>query len=271
MTVESTISAIVLFGLDEHLEARGIDPYGFGTTCGISDRVWNNSEGQVPLSQFVQLLESASAATSEPGFGWRAGVTFNMLSLGNLGEAIMHAPTLGAALSNFSRFMRLIQSTTELRLEIEGDKARLIYRILDPDIWPRQQDAEFSLSVFLGIFRWFLGPDWRPTQVIFEHNPLQAVQGWNEALGSECLFGAGTNIITFPVDVLGRSAPQSNRNTWRAQTMALDRMLAERNRKRAVSSRVKSAVLANLGRRPVDQNTISSQPRLSRRSLHRNL
>jgi len=271
LAVESTISAIVLFGLDEHLEKRGIDPYGFGMSCGIPDRIWNDEAGQVPLSQFVKLLENASETTLEPGFGWLAGETFNMLMLGDLGEAIMHAPTLGAALSHFSRYMRLIQSTTELRLEVERDKAHFIYRILDPDIWPRQQDAEFSLSVFLGIFKWFLGADWRPDQVAFEHDPMQAVQGWNETLGGECRFGAGANVITCPVDLLSRPAHQHDRQAWQAQIAALDRMLAQRNRSRAVSSRVKSAVLANLGRNAVDQNTIAMQLGLSRRTLHRKL
>ncbi|MBZ0218585.1 MAG: AraC family transcriptional regulator, partial [Fimbriimonadaceae bacterium] len=194
-----------------------------------------------------------------------------MLVLGDLGEAILHAPTLGAALSNFSRFMRLVQSSTEMRLEIDKDCARLVYRILDPDIWPRQQDAEFSLSVFLGIFKHFLGQDWRPSSITFEHNPNQLIQGWNEMLGAECHFGSSANIITFPLDILSRQAPRCDKNVWLELTEALDRMLVQRNRRRAVSSRVKSAVFANLGRGPVDQNAIAKELGLSRRSLHRRL
>ncbi len=271
MAVESTISAIVLFGLDEHLESHGIDPFDFGKSCGISDKTWNDAVGEVPLTQFVQLMEHAAVTAHQPGFGWIAGGTFNMLALGDLGEAILHAPTLGVALSNFARFLRLIQSTTELRLEIEKDCARLVYRILDPDIWPRQQDAEFSLSVIMRIFSHFLGSDWRPTSITFEHNPNQAVQGWNELVGTDCYFSHGSNIIAFPADLLSRVGPAHNREHWTKLNHALDQMLVHRNRRRAVSSRVKSAVFANLGRCPIDQNTIATELGLSRRSLHRRL
>lgn len=271
MTVESTISAIVLFGLDEHLEGRGVDPYDFGKSCGILDGVWSDAASEVPLSHFVKLMECASVKTAEPGFGWIAGGTFNMLTLGDLGEAILYAPTLGAALSNFSRFMRLIQSTTEMRLEVDKDTARLIYRILDPDIWPRQQDAEFSLSVFLGIFKYFLGADWQPTSISFEHHPNQMIQSWNEKLGTECLFNRNANIITFPTDLLSSQATACNKTVWGDLTERLDRMLVQRNRRRAIASRVKSAVYANLGRNPIDQNTIAMELGLSRRSLHRKL
>ena len=107
--------------------------------------------------------------SGDPGLGWEAGRVFDLRSLGALGEAVLAAPNLGTALLTFSDYLRLVQSTTELRLKIEDDEALLTYRILDPDIWPRQQDAEFTpLSIFLTVIQGCAGADWRPDAIGFE-------------------------------------------------------------------------------------------------------
>ena len=271
MSAEATISSAVLCGFDQCLVSKGIDPFSLGRCCGISEHVWRDGEEDVALSDFVRFLERGATASVEPAFGWSAGRDFDLRVLGALGEAILGAPTLGAALTTFSNYFRLVQNSSELRLDEESDKAVLSYRFLDPDIWPRQQDAEFSLSIFLGVIQHCLGKDWEPSALTFEHRPSRAVQSWNETVGTECFFESTANAIVFPAAALDRPMPTFDRETWHRHADALGRALAQRNRARPTAARVATAIFAALGRDRIDQGQIARALGLSRRTLHRRL
>lgn len=271
MAGQATISSVVLSGFDACLAARGVDPYRLGQTCGISERAWSDNHIEIGLSDFVDFLETGAAASAEPAFGWNAGRRFDLRVLGPLGEAILGAPNLGAALTTFANYLRLVQSSSELRLDVEADRAVLSYRILDPDIWPRQQDAEFSLSVFLAVVQRALGEDWEPCALTFEHGPSRTAQSWKETVGTECFFESVANTIVFPAAVLDRPMPAYDRDAWQRHSSALERALAQRNRARPTAARVTSAVFARLGRARLDQGEIASSLGLSRRTLHRRL
>lgn len=275
MTAGATIATSVLDGFDRRLAARGVDPAELARRCGIPKGVWADCrcriDQEIPLSDFVRFLEAAASDGGEPAFGWSAGQVFDLRALGELGDAILQAPTLGAAFTTFSSFLRLIQSTTDLSLDVQGETATLSYRILDPDIWPRQQDAEFSLSIFHALARSCLGEDWKPITVSFEHRPSRAIQSWNESLGTDCAFEAGANAILFSAALLDRPMPSPDQVAWSRHADSLGRALVDRNGTRRTADRVASAVFSALGRRTVDQGDIARELGLSRRTLHRRL
>ena len=248
-----------------------MDPYDLGLRCGIPACAWNEADLNVPLTGFVRLLENGSSAGQDPSFGWEMGRRFDLMALGELGEAILKAPTLGNALLTFSRFLRLIQDTSELKLAVEDDLAILSYRILDPDIWPRQQDAEFTLSIIHTLIEACAGAGWHPAALTFEHGPGRAEQFWNERAGVNCTFGHETNSIVIPVAMLNAPMPAPDRTTWCRHADLLSHALIERNRARPMAARVASALLACFGRTTADQRTIARTLGMSCRTMHRRL
>ena len=271
MPAAATISANVLAGFEDQLAARGVDPQDLSRACGLPVQVWRDGDAEIPLSGFVRLLQQGARSSGDPAFGWEAGRSFDLLSLGMLGEAILAAPDLGSALSTFADFLRLIQSVSELRLEVENGEALLSYRILDPDIWPRQQDAEFSLSIFVALIRSCTGDDWRPRALGFEHGPARAEDDWQRELKGTCRFGATSNAITLTEGLLDRPMPRGDRRTWHRRSTALRRAVLQREHAGPLSDRVASAILAALGQEPIDQTRIAGKLGLSRRSLRRKL
>ena len=271
MTAAATISAAVLWGFEGQLASKGVNAHALGRDCNLPDGTWSDGDVEVPLQDFVSLMELAARASADATFGWEAGHRFNLGVLGELGEAISTAPNLGTALNTFARYLCLVQSTSELRLDVDSDRAVLTYRILPPDIWPRQQDAEFSLSIMLALMKRCLGADWRPSAVTFEHGPARAEQAWHEHLGVECTFGGATNAITLPTATLNQPLPTRDRTVWHKRSSELDRALVLRNQSRRLADRVASAILAALGSGRADQVRIARHLGLSRRSLHRKL
>ena len=177
----ATIVSGALSGLQSLLDERGLEPADFGRRSGVPASAWQNRRTEIPLSSFVAIYEDGATALAQPGIGWQSGRHFDFADLGDLGEALVSAPTVGAALRTFVRFIRFVQSETEMQLEVEDGTAILSYRILNPDIWPRRQDAEFTLSVLRELIRRGAGPDWTPDLVCFEHVTARALSAWGEA------------------------------------------------------------------------------------------
>ncbi len=271
MTARATISSAVLFGFQDRLGARGVDAHRLGSRCGVPVAAWSNDSVEISLSDFVRLLELAADESVNPAFGWESGRIFDFHVFGDLAQAVLEAPTLGAGLATFSHYLQLVQTTSELRLDVVDHRAVVTYRILDPDIWPRQQDAEFSISVILALIQHCLGADWRPCAVGFEHRASRPEQSWNEEIGGECLFGAEANTIVLPVGALDCPMPSSNCAAWRRRSGELGRALSERELAQSTAARVSEAIYACFGHGPVDQISVARRLGLSRRSLRRKL
>lgn len=271
MTAGATISSAVLFGFQDRLGARGVDAHRLGSRCHVPVEAWSNDSVEIPLSDFVRLLELAAAESANPAFGWESGRIFNFHAFGDLAQAVLEAPTLGAGLATFSRYLQLFQTTSEMRLDINDRKAVVTYRILDPEIWPRQQDAEFSISVILALIQHVLGTDWRPSAVGFEHRASRPEQSWNEEIAAECIFGAEANTIVLPVGALDCPMPSSNRAAWRQRSYKLGRALSEHELAQSTAARVSEAIYACFGHGPVNQISVARRLGLSRRSLRRKM
>jgi AraC-like DNA-binding protein len=256
-----------LVGLYEVVCAEGVDPMAVSDACGLSRAVWFDGGDEVPLSSFVLALERVAESSGSPDFGWRAGRDFDLHCLGEFGNAILAAPTVGAALKTFADGLRLVQSTTELRFEIEGERALIGYRILDPDIWPRCQDAEFSLSILRNLLNSGTRGDRGAVEIIFEH-PTMGDRGFE---GSTKDSSGRGNALTFPVAFLGRSMSGYSRNCWQERSLSLRTAMVERNRKRPVSAKTETAILRSFGNDKPSQRRIAEELGLSVRSLHRHL
>lgn len=271
MATGATIVSGALSGLQHVLDDHGVEASALGRSSGIPEDAWRNRQVEIPLSSFVSIYERGAEALHQPCVGWNCGQEFDIVDLGAFGEAVLTAPTLGEAFAIFARFISAVQSETELRLTVEDGQATLSYRILNPDIWPRRQDAEFTLSVLNSLIKAAAGADWHPDFVSFEHDAARSVSAWQEATGTDCLFGCETNALGFPASVLDCAMPRTDGSRHRRSVEALARRMAAITRTTSLTERTRMAIFAGLGSDAVDQATIAALLGLSRRSLHRHL
>ncbi|RME62351.1 MAG: hypothetical protein D6782_12380, partial [Alphaproteobacteria bacterium] len=122
----------------------------------------------IDLAIFVRLLERAARASDQAGLAWTAGQSANYATRGKVGQAVLGARTLGAALRRLSDFYPLVQDATSLKLEIEEDWASLNYRILDPEIWPRHEDAIYSLGIYARLIKAAAPEAWNQIDITVE-------------------------------------------------------------------------------------------------------
>lgn len=246
----------------EILRVAGLDP---------SVPAGEDGTGTLPLAAYVALSQAAAERFAAPHFGRLVGGRFDIGNIGAVGTAAMRAPTLGAALRLFEAAFAAVQGESELRLDVAGDRATLSYRILDPDIWPRDQDAELTLGVFVALVARIAGAGWRPLGLAFEHGPNGADR--ERAAEPRCpvRYGAPANALTFPARLLDQPMSAADAASFRPMAAFLTREAQRREREGALARRVRRAVLAGLGRAPVGQTEIASALGLSRRTLRRRL
>lgn len=227
-------------------------------------------DADTDLAEFVSWFEETMASAGHPGTAWHLGQRCDYRSRGPLGHVVMNSGTLGAGLHWLCRFYPLIQDVTSLTLEIEGDTARLCYRILDPTIWPRHHDALYTLGVFSSLLRTAAPEVWPKVQIWLEA-PRQEVQtDLSTYIHAPVICDAQTNAIVFPASALNRPLNRQDR-VEQQHIKYLAECLTKKNRAMPVTERARYVILSDLYDSQVSQEHVASALGLSSRTLRRKL
>ncbi len=248
----------------------GGDPGAVMRAAGIDPAAVEGPEGAVPLAAYVALGQEAAARLRAPHFGHLAGWRFDIANLGEAGEAALRAPRLGAALRLLSAAFDAVQGQSELRLDVSADAARLSYRILDPAIWPRDQDAELTLGVLAGLLGRVAGPGWRPASLEFEHGPNGSEARACAARGP-ARWRAEANAIVFSPRLLDLPMPEADASAFQPLALRLGEAARRIEAATPLTLRVRVAIFRRLGRGATDQAAIGRALGLSERTLRRRL
>ncbi|MFC2967914.1 AraC-like transcriptional regulator QhpR [Acidimangrovimonas pyrenivorans] len=184
-------------GAAELFRANGGDLDTIFGNAGIRVSDLGDPVSELNLTQYCEMFEIAAAETGNDNIGLSFGQSFQPRQLGMLGYAAISSPTLAAALRNMEELFPAHQGQSSFGLLNDDGILWLCYRILDPRIEARRQDAELSLGMFCNVFKTALGPDWRPLEVRFEH---ARPDGWGDherMFGAPVQFGRRTNAIAF--------------------------------------------------------------------------
>lgn len=271
MVEQATIVSGALSGFRRCLHEQGVDGNALARSQGVPDGAWEDPDVEIPLRTFVRLYEAGSEEAGLSDLGWSTGAAFDLRNLGTFGASVLSAPNIGTALKTFENFLQLVQSETEIKLRVDGSTATVTYRILNPDIWPRRQDAEFTLSILANLIRRSAGRDWAPEEFSFEHGPTRMEQVWNETTGTKCRFGDAVNSMSFPVGLLDLPLVGADKDKYRDLHRTLNSDLVLQNRQTPVRKRVATLIYSRLGSPWIDVDSIASALGLSRRTLHRRL
>jgi AraC-like DNA-binding protein len=228
------------------------------------------ADGEISLRRFVELTEAITRRSGDPFLGWSLGLGFDIADLGETGEAVAASQSLGGALQRLTDYFSILQDAGDVRFEATPEGASLSYRILDPDIWPRTQDALFTLGIFAKIIRSAVGPDWSGAEITLEADSSELRRDAAKVFGARCLFNGETNQIRLPAGLLDR--PLSLAGARAAPNHArLSRMVASRRRRISTSVRVKWQIFQDINESSFSQESVSRTLGMSSRTLRRKL
>jgi AraC-like DNA-binding protein len=227
----------------------------------------------VSLARYVALYEHASFLLKDPQLGVRLGTQTKLAELlGPVGMMFLMARSLQGAIEVLARFLNIWQSHTNMGVLRGAQKSEIVYQISESSIWPRRQDAEFSISALVTFVRDVLGRPWRPDEIHLEHGAPADAEAVQAAFGVPIRFGQSINRIIFSTPILDRVLPAS------AQAMApfLERHLLDLARtgptaNDTVAGQAGFVVASRLGSGSVALGRVAREMGLSPRTLQRRL
>lgn len=223
----------------------------------------------MPLVDFVRFSEDVVRETRDVAIPWLAGVHYDLASLGPIGSAVNAAGKVGTALRRLVDYFALLQDCTDIRLEREDDMAAVSYRILDPDIWPRHHDAMFSLGIIGQIIRRGTRGSWDKIEFAFEAESHEMRGDIGKVLRAPCTFGADSNQIRFPAQMLDLSLPQSIGPD--ADLRRLSGEIVAQRRRTPLVERLAQVVFRDLNTHTIEQDRIAREIGMSSRTMRRKL
>lgn len=266
---EALIRTRVLGGWNEFLSEYGLDLTELMSKLIARKRKTTTGHDAVALSEFVDFLEKVSNKSSRPGLSWNAGSNADYGTRGAIGRAVLSSKTLGTGLRRLTNYFPLLQDATELTLETNEDWTTLSYRILDPQIWPRHNDALYSLGIYSNLIRKAAPDIWEYTEVTFEAPADHFDQNISSIVHAKCNFDGDTNLLCFPTSALNSKLDIAVPN--KQEIEELNRRIVKHNRESSVIDRVENVILRNLRHGNVSQDVVARELGMTGRTLRRRL
>ncbi|SDT94525.1 AraC family transcriptional regulator [Stappia sp. ES.058] len=268
---EATIGAAALPLIANAMQKAGVDAARAFADSGLGappDTPVKTS-GELPLAQFTRLLQAGGAQAPDAGRMWCCGEAIAAPALAGLFPACLGATHLGDLLDRLLADLETLQHGTAFHREVAGDTCILSYRIIDPAIWPRSRDAEFTLAFLDAVVRRFgsagLSDAAFAVGLSFEHE-RDSHADLARMTGVAPLFGEPCNMLAFPARLLDLPVRVEH-----PLVSSLREATPSRATPEAPVSDIVEAVYRRLGQGPLTQETIANDCGLSQRSLRRRL
>ena len=235
----------------------------------ISTIKLNPNNEVLDLASFVDWLEQLGKA-GPTNLAWNTGLNYNFRERGIVGQVILESQSVGGALKKICEYFPLIQDNSILNLSVNDGLATLSYKILDPEIWPRHQDAMYSLGVYAGFLTRSVPDLWANLDIMFEAPLSAATSLVSDKLRNRCLYNQSTNVISFPASVLEKPLLNPSKTPPSAISY-LTKCLVTKNRSMTMGARVRQLILESLETGPVRQEDIAKKIGMTSRTLRRRL
>ena len=199
---QPVIAAQFLRHVANCLELTGRSAADLLGEVGLDRDAIEGADTEIPLETFLIFFERASALARNPAFGLHAGRLVGSDSIGPLSFLFLSAPDLATAFASFTRYLDTMQQASRNRFVVEGDRAMFEYRVVDPGLPLRRQDAEYSISAMFSLARQYTGGAIELSEVRFEHERAGAYGVYRDYFGCDVFFEQATNLIAFSADTL---------------------------------------------------------------------
>jgi AraC-like DNA-binding protein len=163
----------------------------------------------MPLRAFIACQEIAAKRLGRPDFGLMFGRYQNLSMLGALSIAILNSPTARESIEICARYLYVhnpsatITLTPRPRSPVDFVSAPLT---LSREL-PRDQNSERAIASFHVALGRIGGPDYKPQEVWFTHQPLSPLSVYRDHFGVTPLFGKPTSGMAIPRKVLDAWRP----------------------------------------------------------------
>lgn len=268
---DAFVHVVATAGLIETLRAAGCDPGSVLAAAGLKSGDLEDPDKRISLRQYISLLDYAAQRSGDDCFGLHFGARFDPGSYGALGFVALNSPTIGAALLNVGRYLSVMRDQCRVILEVEGNTARLRYRLSAATVQARRHDAELALARICSGIRTVMGPSWAPSAVQFEHGAPKDDAPYTRFFAAPVRFGQSANVLAFGQEVLNATIQAADSRLLRILEGLMEEQLSRRRSDNDLVERVRRQVLEALHSGAPAIGEVAAAGGMSTRTLQRRL
>jgi len=225
---------------------------------------------RIELREFVDLLEDIGSTCKPSSLAWAAGQAVRQPFGSDFGNATLGCGSLGSALHWICQYFPLLQDASCLRLDVDEDWTLLSYKILDPTIWPRHEDAMYTLGIYSSLIRAAAPEAWSQVQITVEAESEQVKADLGTIVQAPVIYGGNANAIRFPTSIINlplNLAPACDP----ADLKKLSAELTRKKRATPIADRTRQMIYKEMNDGCVSQEHIARELGISSRTLRRRL
>lgn len=241
--------------------------------AGISTSVLDSSNVEVLDKQYLRLWELLGEKEN-PNIGLIIGQQIELADLGALGYAVGSSQTVGHALETLSRFMIVLSQSSSIELKVSEKFVEVCYKISEPSVLYKRQDAEFVLSTIVKQLEAMTNTDIRPVKVLFEHTRPEYIELHKSTFNCPLHFAQETNAVVFLSQILDLPVHSGDERLHLALEPYLEKMRQDRLddiSDEQILTKVTRLIASRLSNGVPSLEDISSELNMSRRTLQRRL
>ena len=255
----------------EHLQNAGVSPATLLDRHAIPSSQLGDPYALIPLHHFVAFLEDAAAATGDDAFGAKLGAHLKPADIGPMGILFSVSPTIHIALQRIARLANSLQGATNSGVVEEEGTLTWSYALTDRTIWPRRQDAEYSMAATCELVRSCFRANINPLEVHFEHERPARIEPLKRIFRAPILFSQSSNRLIYDVEETDRVYRSEDKFLIATLERHLADLISEMKPEDGVSEKVTFLIQLYLGRRPVTTTFLAQELGMSLRTLQRRL
>lgn len=274
MNEVASVRVSVVRAVFEEFARRGGDVQAIRRRYGLRAGLLDDPALTIPIARYVAMFEDMAAQIADPLFGARLGIALRPADLGPAGLLIARSASIHAALKRMTSYFNSLQSATQSHLSQTGDYMLWTYRLEDPLLWPRRQDAEFTVTSLVQLLRAGFGWNWKPILVHLEHSP-PAREGdaaaLSRLLGAPLQFNSVTNGMLIDAAEAHRVFRQEDRDIVEIFERYLLELVVPFRPMQSWRDRVLALIASGLDKKNVNLARLAADLGVAPRSLQRHL
>jgi AraC-like DNA-binding protein len=253
------------------VERAGIGRASFVDAAAFDVARLDRPDERVGVDEYEALQELAIRLTGNPALGLRMGEEADFAGFDVMAQLVAHASSMREGLEAYLRFQPILGDASPSTLSTTGMMATLRCGVLRSTACGERFRAEFMMTGFLRVLRYFAGADALPLEVSFEHPPPPYVTEYARVFGGRERFWRPFTGMRIDARVLDREPIRRRQELFDLLWFQAERKEFRLRGAKGHTDRLTEVLAASVsGRRP-DMTTIAAAMGMSTRSLRRRL
>ena len=239
--------------------------------AGLRRSQVSNPDNKIPFHKHAALLTLAAEATGDDFFGLHLGSSLRLKQAGVLGFLMLNSETLGDALNNLVRYVRVLTEGPEVSLKVDKKEAVLSGIIVDPLATDRRQAVEAGAGFLHRMCQIITGSEKVLKRVEFSHPRPKGAAELRRWFGAPVRFGQERFAIVMKRELLDRPVADADHELLKILKSHCRQILGRRPRTKELVFDVREAIVKLLPLGHPEMKNVARELGTSDRTLARRL